>query len=517
MRQTRRLVLVTTIMLPLLALAAPGEAKEAADRQVVEGALGAELDGAVTKAYPEFWGSVLVAKEGEILLAKGYGKADYATTPNTARTLHEIASASKQVVGAAIVHLQQRKKLKLTDTIDKFFKKVPDDKQGITVHHLLTHTSGISGNVGVPYSSTLARAGYIKKMMAEELAAEPGERYEYCNVGYALLAAIVEEVTKGTYEAYVEKYLFKPAKMKDSGFIGDKDLKKSGRASTRKGRIAGKTAADWFYGWGYRGMGGVVTTVHDLYRWDRALRGEKLLKKESLDALYKPFKNGYACGWEVTITDRGTTKVHHSGGVEGFGCNVIRYLEDDVCVFVLSNGGEGAHRVSHALEKALLEPVAFEVEIDVSSYGRGGRTVEFPKKLRWSATRKKDLLHLQLEDKRDVILAVALPRKTYGKKLLHELEQAILSRYGDDAGDKAAFGGALWLRGYGPSAKIKHPFGSAEIRAELRSRDAGGAPSIDRRVAFVLSDTRSGGRTGAVLMNVAAAQQLQKVLQKHVK
>lgn len=516
--RTERIRTVTSALLVVGALTPSAIAKDRPDQDpVIAGELGAELDRDVASTAPEFWGSVLVAREGKILLAKGYGMADYESEPNTSRTMHEIASASKQVVGAAIVHLQQRKKLKLTDSIGRFFKGLPDDKKEITVHHLLTHTSGISGNVGVPYSSTLGRDAYVKQMMAEPLATAPGEQYEYSNVGYALLAAVVEEVTNGPYEEYVEKALFKPAKLKETGFIGDEDLIESGRASVRKGRSEGKTAADWFYGWGYRGMGGVVTTVHDLLRWDRVLRSGKLLNETSLAALYEPYKNGYACGWEITWTDRGNRKAHHSGGVEGYGCNVIRYLEDDVCIFVLSNEGDAAHRVSYALEKRLMEPINLRIDIDVRPYGPGGRRVALPEKLSWSATRKGDDVLLALADGKDVILELRVPRGTYGKKLAHELEQAMLSRTSERDEKDPVFGGELYMETFGPSAQVRHDFGAVTIESEYRHRDAEGNPAIDKRVTLTLSDTRSGGRTGAVLMNVAAAKELEKVLTKHVK
>ncbi|MDP6408272.1 MAG: serine hydrolase domain-containing protein [Planctomycetota bacterium] len=315
---------------------------------------GEALDQAVQRVGDDFWGAVLVARKDEILLAKGYGFADYEDTPNTPRTLFELASASKQVAAAAILHLEQKKKLSVSHTLECFFEDVPEDKQEIQLHHLLTHTSGISGKIGVPYASPLVRKAYVKQMLAEPLSSAPGERFEYCNVGYALLAAVVEVASKKSFEEYVEANLFKPAKMKDSGFIGDRDLVKSKRVSTRKTEEPGKwTASKWHWGWGYRGMGGVVTTVYDLWAWDRALRAKKILKKRALKALYEPALEGYAYGWRISPSPRGTRKAQHSGSVAGYGTNVVRYLEDDACVFVLSNDPKGAHEVSAELERVL--------------------------------------------------------------------------------------------------------------------------------------------------------------------
>ncbi len=478
------------------------------DEPILNGEIGAQLDRAILQDAPKLWGSVLVARDGEILLAKGYGFADYASEPNTPRTLHEIASASKQVAATAVMHLHQRKKLKVTDSIGKYFKKVPDDKKSITIHHLLTHTSGISGNVGVPYASPLNRKDYVKQMMAEPLVNEPGAVYEYANVNYALAAAIVEEVSGKDFEDYCEKHLFKPAECKDTGFITDKDLKKSGRASARQGEPS-KTAADWHYGWGYRGMGGVVTTVLDLFRWDRALRGDDVLKDEAKALLYTPYKNHYAYGWNVNWTDRGTRKVHHSGAVKGYGANVIRYLEDDVCIFVLSNNGENAFKATGAVEKLLFEPVSIPVELDMQPFGGGGKTVKLPAKMTWKASKKKKNVILQLKHKNDVAMELQIPKGTYAKMVVADLEQAVRSREADDDGEKPAVEAEMHLRGYGPSAKIRHPFGSIEIRAEFRMKDG-----VEKRATFILKDTRSGAWTGWVKMNLASAKQLLACMRK---
>ncbi len=350
---------IFVVALFCLALGVPAEArKKDSAKPVIDGKLGTKLDKAVTEGGGRgFWGAVLVAKKGKILLAKGYGKADYTETPNTPLTLFELASTSKQFAAVAILHLQQKKKLSVKDTLDKFFKKdVPKDKRGITLHHLLTHTSGISGNIGVPYGSTIKIKKYVRDMLAEPLANEIGETFEYCNVGYALLAAVVEAVTGKTFEEYCHKHLFKPAKLKDTGFINERDLIKKKRAAARKdneGRFDVYTAAKWHWGWGYKGMGGVVSTVYDMLRWDQALRGKKILNDKSKKLMYEPEKEGYAYGWRVGRNSRGKKKAEHSGSVAGFGCNYVRYLDDDIVVVILSNDGKTAYDVTAALEREL--------------------------------------------------------------------------------------------------------------------------------------------------------------------
>jgi CubicO group peptidase (beta-lactamase class C family) len=113
------------------------------------------------------------------------------------------------------------------------------------------------------------------------------------------------------------------------------------------------TAANWFWGWGYRGMGGVVTTALDVMKWDRALRGDKILGAAAKEKLYTPALEKYACGWLVDRGERGGTKVHHSGSVRGYGCQIARWLEDDIIVVVLSNGAVSPHAVEQAVAQVV--------------------------------------------------------------------------------------------------------------------------------------------------------------------
>lgn len=516
-----RAVVVAALFLVGLALGGDAVAKDS-DKPILEGELGEQLDEAVRDAGGrDFWGSVLVAREGKVLLAKGYGKADYATTPNTPRTLHELASASKQVTAAAILHLQQRKKLKVTDTLDKFFKDVPGDRKEIQLHHLLTHTSGLSNKLGVPYNSTKPRQRYVEEMLAEDLSAKPGERFEYSNVGYALLAAVVEEVTNKPFEAYCERHLFKPARCSDTGFINDRDLIKTKRASVRRSERDPRgqwTAASWHWGWGYRGMGGVVTTVLDLLRWDRALRGDKILDDESKAQLYRPFKAGYAYGWKVETTERGTRKAHHSGGVAGYGVNIVRYLEEDVAIFVLSNDGQAAFAVTGAIEKLLFEPVEIRAELswkghDVPYQGYLG----ISEGLSWKARKKgKDLL-LTLAQGKQAVLELRAP-KTYGGLFVSALEQAITAREADDEGGSAAIEARLYVSAFRGAKQVRLGEGLAcEIQAEYRYQDERGEKGVDKRVLFVLKDTKNGGWPIMALMNVAAAREMLAAIRKAAK
>ncbi len=502
------------ISLALALAAAPAVAKDS-DAPVVDGEIGKALDAAVRKAGgADFWGSVLVAREGKVLLAQGYGFADYAKQPNTPRTFFELASASKQVTAAAILHLEQQNKLSVTDTLDRFFDDVPQDKRGIQVHHLLTHTSGISPECGVPYASTIPRKGYVETILRDPLVSQPGSAFAYSNAGYALLAAVVEEVTKKPFEEYAEKALFKPAQMADTGFIGDRDLDAK-RCSVRRSDEPGTfTAAKWHWGWGYRGMGGVVTTVLDLHRWDRALRTDAVLGAAAREKLYTPFRDGYAYGWKVDPTERGTRKAHHSGSVRGYGTNLVRYLEDDAEIFVLSNDPKAAYEVTSAIEALLFAPVALETVVDATPYELGPhRNASIPATAAWEAERKGGHLVLRLRDGKHVAVEVRAPAG-YEKKLVAELEQAIATREADDPGGPAATEAGIYLGRYDPAARrVEVTEGLAlVVQPEYRGRDAAGAEVVDRRVLLYLEDRPRGQWPFMAKMNVAAARRLVEVL-----
>jgi CubicO group peptidase (beta-lactamase class C family) len=307
----------------------------------------------------EMWGSVLVGYKGETLFTKGYGKCDYETKECDTSTLYEIASLSKQFTATAILHLHQNKKLNIYDSIGLFFKDIPKDKHSITLHHLLTHTAGLSKEIGVPYDSKINRVEYVQKMLQEQLASEPGKQVGYSNAGYAILAAVIEEITGDSFQNYLKQNLFTPSRMNDTGFIGDENLIKTGRASKRLTEDSGEhTAVEWHhYGWGYKGMGGVVTTVLDLALWDKALRGNIILNDEMKKILFEPFVKNHACGWLINPTSRDTNKAEHSGGVAGYGIHMVHFLDEDAVIVILSNDEMKARKVSQELENILFSQI----------------------------------------------------------------------------------------------------------------------------------------------------------------
>lgn len=186
--------------------------------EVVYGATGKRLDRYLTRLTPfGFAGVVLVAENGQVALSKGYGLANQAKqVPNTPETILGILSVSKQFTAAAIMTLEMQGKLHTSDPVAIHLSNVPEDKRGITIHHLLTHTSGIvSGSAR--YFEDRSREGIVRVAFAEPLAFKPGESFLYSNIGYALAATIVEEVSGESFDQYLQEHLFGPAGMQNTG------------------------------------------------------------------------------------------------------------------------------------------------------------------------------------------------------------------------------------------------------------------------------------------------------------
>ena len=505
--------MATWRLLLLLLASAPALAQEAVSKEP----LGPRIDEVIRRQTKgDFWGVVLVAREGEVLFAKGYGSADYERKPNTPETIFELASLSKQFTAAAILKLEQQGRLKTTDTLDKFFRGVPADKKGVTVHHLLTHTSGLSPHFGVPYASRIGREDYVKQALARPLDAPPGEKYAYCNSAYALLAAIVEIASKRSFEEYVRDEIFAPAGLADTGFIGDEALAETGRAARRRAAPRDWSAVDWYWGWGYRGMGGVVSTAPDLLAWDRALRGDAVLGAAAKEKLFTPVQADYACGWVVQTTGRGTTKVFHGGLVMGFGAHFARYLEDDVVVAILSNDRRDLGELEEAISALVFPAPRIGAVVDATPYRLNRyRAAEVAGPLAWTVEKRERLVTMTLRDGDHVTVEIrCAPEAVRG--FAPALERAIAVRAKDDPGGEAAVEAGLYL--------LRYPAGQTRLTIddgvellfhdEYRGQGPDGREIVDRRPILIVKDAGSGDWPAIVRMNVAAARALLEALRK---
>jgi CubicO group peptidase (beta-lactamase class C family) len=497
------------LLLALLLTAGQAAGQEAPDVR----SLGDQIDQAVQVATGGgFWGTILVARGGETILARGYGQADYARRPNAPDTLFEIASTSKQFTAAAVLTLRMEGRLSLDTTLGDVFPETPPDKREITLDQLLSHTSGLSPDLAVPYAWPGTREEYVPAMLRAPLAHPSGTRFAYCNVGYALLAAVIEVTAGEPFEDYLRRALFEPAGLVDTGFVSDPALIEHPRSSLRLG--SNTPAADWPGGWGYKGMGGVVTTAEDLLRWDQALRTSAVLDAEAKADLHRPRLDSYAAGWLVETTPRGSTKVHHSGGVPGYAAQVIRYLEEDALVVILSNDRAELGAVEDAIEGLLFETPHIGLELDVSPYELSEWQAAQTTGCRWEASATSEgEVRLELVDstRDDHPLAVLGLPPGVAMQAADQLAAALRIQRAPGQGVDAG----AYLSGYEVPADGRLVFrGNLElfVLPRYESRDIEGRETIDERVILVLVDTRTGQWPLLVLMDRATAEALLELL-----
>lgn len=310
---------------------------------------GVALDALVRQSLDgDFWGTVLVERAGEVLLHAGYGYADVQAScaPTTIDTAYWLGSLSKQITAAAIAGLADTGALAVEDGIAEFFANLPEDKSGITVRHLLTHTSGLPNNYVADGNTD--RAAAVAAVLSQPLDAQPGEQYGYSNDGYALLAAIVEIASGQPFESYLQDTLF--AKL-DAGPIGlNGDRGEWGRldmAERALGASSEGSPQDWDKNWGYKGATGALATAETLRTWFHALRNGEVIAPGAANALFEPQaptgREGlsYGFGWFVASDDASGKLVLHSGDDDFIGhSSSLRWHEDDeLLVIVMSNSG----------------------------------------------------------------------------------------------------------------------------------------------------------------------------------
>jgi CubicO group peptidase (beta-lactamase class C family) len=313
---------------------------------VVSGELGTRLDRWIQESG--FQGGVLVARNGETILCKGYALADRERgIPYRPDTVFTVGSITKQFTAAAILKLEMQGKIKVEDPIAKYLPGVPEDKRAITLHHLLTHTAGLESDFAGDFDP-VERDEYVKRTLASTLRSKPGEAYHYSNSGYSLLGAVVEIASGKPYEKYLRENLFLPAGMKDTGYRlptwSPKRLAVGYRDKERWGRLDEKPwAKDGPY-WGLRANGGIHSTLEDLQRWDRALRGDAILSPEARRKMYTrhvPEGPGadtfYGYGWSLGDAPWGGRYAAHNGGNGIFFADFARGLDDGLVVILSTN------------------------------------------------------------------------------------------------------------------------------------------------------------------------------------
>ena len=291
--------------------------------------------------------ALAVVKNGQVVLAKGYGFANIEhQVPVTTHSIFQSGSIGKQFTAAAIMLLEEHGKLHLDDKIARYLPRTKASWGSITLRHLLTHTSGIP-----EYEDEVDnRRDYSEHQLTELVGllsrrSPPGHKFEYSNSGYLLLGVIIRTITGKFHADYIRENIFEPIGMNTARILTDADIVPNRVAGylVNKGQIINQewvsptfnqTADGCFY-----------LSLNDFLAWERAVRARALLKPEGWSQIFTPFflksgeKHPYGFGWEITETD-GQTVHGHDGSFRGFEAILTRYIEEELTIIALANLAE---------------------------------------------------------------------------------------------------------------------------------------------------------------------------------
>lgn len=326
---------VSASVLPLHAQEAPGA--------TTDSELAARIDRymAAARDHDRFSGSVVVARGNEPILVAGYGMANHELgVANRSDTKFGIASLTKAFTAVSILQLHESGKLDIADGICRFLDRCPAGWEPVTIEHLLAHTSGIPNYTQFPgYRETASVAAthddIVSRFADKSLEFEPGTRYAYSNSGYHLLGMIIEAVSGSSYGKYLQRNIFEPLGMADSG-LNDHKAILVGRASgydVQDGILVNADLQDLSH---LYSEGGIYSTVEDMLRWSLAMAPGKLLGGASLRRMFTPVLGTYGFGWNISST-HGRKDLHHAGMNFGFASHIRRFPDHELTIVVLSN------------------------------------------------------------------------------------------------------------------------------------------------------------------------------------
>lgn len=323
-----------------------------------------------------FSGAILVESNGKIVLNKGYGQANKEKNIfNSPNTIFDIGSNTKQFTGAAILKLVELNKLKVTDSLHTFFDNLPEDKKNITVHELLTHSGGFQESLDSDFE-LISTNDFFSNVFKSKLFKQPGTEFNYSNLGYSILARIIEITSKLNYEDFLQEYLFKPAGMTQTGYLIPKwnveNLAKGyNRNILDQGTTIERYKEDGQVSWNLKGNGGINSTSNDLLLWKKAINSDKILPKHLLDKWIQPFvleiKNYYGYGWGVYNSDDKT--IYHNGGNGAFTHTIIWNMTKDYLIIYASNASSPkVENVAYEIENIITNNSYTPKEIEINPY-----------------------------------------------------------------------------------------------------------------------------------------------------
>ena len=299
--------------------------------------------------------SLAVVRDGQVVKARGYGLANIELNVRaTEDAVYEIGSNTKQFTAAAVMMLVEEGKINLDDKLTKYFPEAPESWSGITVRHLLSHTSGIQNHVAVPdwlnvfktsitSETTPARNELLKMFFKLPLEFQPGQTWSYDNMGYYLLGIIIEKASGKSYWEFLAERIFHPLGMTATRNTEPQPIVPN-RASGYEwvnDHFENRPILAPFIAFS---AGSILSTVKDMAKWDAALYSEKLLKESSLHQVWAVTKTNdgadapfdYGFGWFIGHY-HGHHLVQHTGGTPGFSSLIYRFLDDKLTIILLTN------------------------------------------------------------------------------------------------------------------------------------------------------------------------------------
>ncbi|MDX2149009.1 MAG: serine hydrolase domain-containing protein [Planctomycetota bacterium] len=409
-----------------------------------------------------FWGAVLVARRGVPILARGYGFAnvppgseddpEVEARPINPDTLFDVGSITKQFTAASILLLAQRGKLSIDDPLSKFFPQDAATATDITLRHLMSHTSGVQEeSIDHPYN--MSREQRVSTFAAAPRTRVPGDAFRYSNVGYSVLAAVVEVVSQRTFQEFVCQEIFKPAGMLRSGLIGNAfdgvgvdgklDISNAARRFEVE-RATGLTTPvskpiTWDgTGWGFRGCTGALTSLNDLLAWERALRNGTVLDPAHVQLFFEPVpgarsaQGAYSLGWNIGFTDTGERVISHGGTTRGFSAFLAIYPDSETIITILVGDQANQRYNASNLERVLWRAGASSLELNVASLPLNQHAAaRLPIGTRWHVEPQATTGHLTLAltFEENTLARWTFP-ESLGRKIAFDLENVLADRRG---------------------------------------------------------------------------------------
>ena len=298
--------------------------------------------------------SVAVVQDGKVVKTQGYGIANVElNVPAKPETVYKIGSVSKQFIATGAMLLIEDGKLALTDHISKYLEGTPDTWKEITIRHVLTHTSGLVREApGFNPLKVQADADLIRTAFTVPLNFAPGAKWEYCNLGYFILAEIITRVSGKPWGEFLEERVFKPAEMNATRTTTVSDIVPNRATGYFFKANLLQNAPEYL---ALRPSGAFLSTVLDLAKWDALLYTDRILKRSTREEMWKPAADTgaktdegtsvqYGFGWFIG-SSRGHRLVYHGGSLPGFRAHLLRYVDDKLTIVVLTNGDEARPEV----------------------------------------------------------------------------------------------------------------------------------------------------------------------------